>query len=79
MINIRRKDFEVCMTDSDGEKIRGTESMVSMLYNKNNISEEELDGLIKNGMYQYNSRVIVTTPDRADNMKDPEPSGRKED
>lgn len=70
MENIRRQDFESYSCNSDGEPIIKIGD-VSVIYNTDVISEEEVDELIKTGMYEFDSRIVVTTKERADNMKGP--------
>lgn len=70
MENIRRHDFESYCCNSDGEPVIKTGD-VSVIYNTDVISEKEVDELIRTGMYEFDSRVVVTTPERADNMKGP--------
>ena len=69
MNNVMRLDFSTGIANSDGELVKGTERDVSILYNKTVITNDEVDKLIRSGMYEYDSRVIVTTPIQADNLK----------
>ena len=57
-----------CAT-SDGKPVKGTERSVCILYNTNTISTEEVCGLVNNGMYEYDERIIVITPKQAENLK----------
>lgn len=68
MDNIKRIDFEMGYTNSDGEFIKGMTEKVTVLYNENVINYEEVCKLINSEEYEYDSRVIVTTPTRADNL-----------
>lgn len=70
MDNIKRVDFTTHYCNSDGEPIMKADD-ISVIYNTDVISEEEVDKLIDTGKYQYDSRVVVTTQERADNMKGP--------
>lgn len=54
MNEIMRTDFET-----------GT-SKVSVIFNTTIISPTEVDELIDNDLYEGDTRIIVTTPDRAD-------------
>lgn len=66
---IKRIDFEVGCATSDGEMVKGTERGVTVLYNKTRISEEEVRSLISSGNYEWDTRVVVTTPAQADYLK----------
>lgn len=70
MNNVMRIDFETGCANSDGELVKGTERDVSVLYNETVITEDEVIELIHSGRYEYDSRVVVTTPTQADNLKD---------
>lgn len=69
MNNVMRLDFSVNTCNSDGEPIEGTERDISILWNKTVISTDEVYELINNGEYEYDNRIVVTTPTRADNLK----------
>lgn len=69
MNNVRRIDFETGCVNSNGKLVKGTERNVCVLFNKTVITSDEVRELIRSGMYEYDSRVIVTTPTQADNLK----------
>ena len=69
MKNVKRIDFTSGIADSDGKLVKGTEREVCVLFNLTVISAEEVYKLIDSGMYEYDSRIIVTTPSRADNLR----------
>lgn len=69
MNNIKRIDFEMGYTNSDGKFIKGMTEKVTVLYNESVINYEEVCKLIDSGEYEYDSRVVVTTPTRADNLR----------
>lgn len=69
MNNIKRIDFEFGCYDSDGKIIEGTEEWVSVLYNENVITEEEVKKLIFSEDYEFDTRVVITTVERADNLR----------
>lgn len=69
MKNVMRIDFETGCANSDGELVKGTERMVTVLFNKTVISEVKVKKLINSGMYEFDSRIIVTTPTQADNLR----------
>ena len=69
MKNVMRIDFETRICDSDGKPVDGTGRDVSILWNKTVISTDEVYELINNGMYEYDNRVVVTTPKQADNLR----------
>lgn len=69
MKNVMRIDFEVGCANSDGQIVKGTERNVCILYNKTVITEDEVNRLIHSGMYEYDNRIVVTTPTQADNLR----------
>lgn len=69
MNNVMRIDFKVGCANSDGEIIKGTERDVCILYNKTVITNKEVNELINSGMYEYDNRIVVTTPTRADSLR----------
>ena len=69
MKNVMRIDFETGCANSDGKLVKGTERDVCILYNKTVITGDEVEKLINSGMYEYDSRIIVTTPIQADNLR----------
>ena len=69
MDNIKRIDFEMGYADSDGEFIKGMTEEITVLYNESVINYEEVCRLIDSGEYEYDNRVVVTTPIQADNLR----------
>ena len=69
MENVKRIDFKAGCATSDGELVKGTERDVTVIFNKTVITVDEVRELIRSGMYKYDSRVVVTTPVQADNLK----------
>lgn len=69
MKNVMRIDFEIGCSNSDGQFVRGTEREVTVLWNKTVIANEEVKELIRSGMYEFDNRIIVTTPTQADNLR----------
>lgn len=69
MNNVMRMDFSTKLCDSDGKPVEGTGRDVSILWNKTVITTDEVYELINNGMYEYDSRVVTTTPTQADNLR----------
>ena len=69
MKNVKRIDFETGCTNSDGEFIKGTERSVTILWNKTVIDGDEVRELINSGSYEYDDRIVVTTPTQADNLR----------
>ena len=69
MKNVRRIDFEVGCCNSDMKLVPGTKRNVCVLYNCTVISGDEVQELIRSGMYEYDHRIVVTTPTQADNLK----------
>lgn len=69
MKNVMRIDFSTSICDSDDKPVSGTGRDVSILWNKTVISTDEVYELINNGMYEYDNRIIVTTPIQANNLK----------
>ena len=69
MKNVMRIDFETGCANSDGKLVKGTERNVSVLFNKTVITSDEVRELIRSGMYEYDSRIVVTSSTQADNLK----------
>lgn len=69
MNNVKRIDFSEGYTNSDGEFIDGMTNEITILFNITVISVEEVRELISSGMYEYDNRIVVTTPIQADNLK----------
>ena len=69
MNNVKRIDFNYCLADSDGNPIEDTGTSVSVLFNVTVISVEEVQELINSGEYEFDSRLVITTPSRADNLR----------
>lgn len=69
MKNVMRIDFEIGIANSDGKLVSGTERDVTILFNRTVITDDEVRELIDSGMYEYDSRIIVTTPTQADNLR----------
>ena len=65
---VRRIDFEEGYDNPDGKFIEGLNEEISVLYNESVISYEEVRSLIDCGEYEYDNRVVVTTPTCADNL-----------
>ena len=68
--HVMRIEFETGCANSDGEIVKGTERDICILYNETVITEDEVRELIYSGKYEYDNRVIVTTPTQANNLKD---------
>lgn len=69
MKNVMRLDFSTSICNSDGDPVVGTGRNVSILWNETVISTDEVYELINNGMYEYDNRVVVTTPTQANNLR----------
>ena len=69
MENVMRIDFETGCYTSDGELVKGTERGVTVLWNKTVIDGDEVMELINSGSYEYDDRIVVTTPTQADNLR----------
>ena len=69
MDNIRRIDFEAFTCNSDGEPVEGTGRAYSIIFNTNVISSEEVNELINTDTWEYDTRIVITTPRRADALK----------
>ena len=69
MKNVMRIDFAIGCANSDGEIVKGTERGVCILYNKTVITKDEVHRLIDSGEYEWDNRIVVTTPTQADNLR----------
>lgn len=67
-LNIRIIEIALLSSDSEGKPIEGTEHMIDIIFNQEIISEEEVEKLIKNGMYSFDDRLILTDPVRMANL-----------
>ena len=68
--NLKTITFTSCLCNSDNEPIRGTEREVCVLFNCTQISEHDVNELIDSGKYEFDARVIVTTPQQMSFLKD---------
>lgn len=68
--NLKRIDFIQEFCTSDGKPIEGLVRPVTIIYNQTVISAEEVRELISTGKYEFSSRIVVTAPECADNLKD---------
>ena len=68
--NLKRIDFIQEFCTSDGKPIEGLVRPVTIIYNQTVISAEEVRELISTGKYEFSSRIVVTTPECADSLKD---------
>jgi len=66
---VLRIDFSKLTCDSDNNPIVGTEEEMSVLYNPQIITEDEVKQLIHNNMIEFELRCIVTTRIQADYLK----------
>ena len=69
MKNVKRIDFVIGCADSHGNIVEGTKRDVTVLFNQTVITVDEVRELINSDMYEYDSRIIVTTPTQADNLR----------
>lgn len=69
MKNVKRIDFVTGCANSAGNIVKGTERSVTILFNQTVITADEVRELIRSEVYEYDSRIIVTTPTQADNLK----------
>ena len=67
--NLKRIDFEIDVADSNGNDTGRIREEVSVLFNSSVISEEKVRYLIEADKYEYDERLIVTTPTRANNLQ----------
>ncbi|MBQ2389277.1 MAG: hypothetical protein II305_04400 [Clostridia bacterium] len=67
--NIKRIDFEIGIVDSNGNDTGKIREEVSVLFNSSVISEEKVRYLIETDKYEYDERLIVTTPTHANNLR----------
>lgn len=59
--NLRVASFESVMASSSGKPIKGTERSHNLLYNTTQISEEEVQKLIREDSYEFDPRVVDIT------------------
>ena len=70
--NIKCVDFTTYICTSDGKPVKDTGRNVAVLFNCTQISEDEVLELVNNGMYEYDARIIVTTPEQVAFLNDKE-------
>ena len=63
-MNIQIMEMSFQMANSDGDPIEGTDRIVSALYNRETISDEEVKQVAKHGGLAFDERIIVTDPIR---------------
>lgn len=61
---IQVMELEFLSADSEGNAIEGSEHIMMAIYNLENISDEEVEKLLANGSYKYDTRILITDPDR---------------
>lgn len=64
-MNIQIMEAEFQSANSDGEPIEGTERIVCLLYNLENISTKEVEDAMMNGRYMFDDRILMADPARA--------------
>lgn len=67
-ICILEVEFEECLLNSDDEVIERTPFRLGLVYNREIISEEEVDLLLKNGKARKDPRILMTDLDRIRNI-----------
>lgn len=67
-MNIEYIGAEFKSVDSDGKPIDGTNHEVVFLYNRENISREEVIRLLSNDSYTNDTRLIMTDPERFEHL-----------
>lgn len=67
-MNIQIMEMLFRETDSDGRPIDGSEYTKMALYNLETISAEEVEAVIKSGMQNQDSRIIMAWPDEIANV-----------
>lgn len=63
-MNIKVMELEFMRPDSDGKPISGSEYRMAVIYNLENISDKEVENRLHNGMYAYDTRILLTDPER---------------
>lgn len=62
-MNIQIMEAEFCAVNSDDEPVTGTKNVKVIVYNLENISAEEVEEKMRNGTYEFDSRILITDPD----------------
>lgn len=63
---VKRIDFATSTCTSDGDSVAGTDTWHSVIFNDAVITDIEVKALLSTGEYEYDNRLIITTPTRAD-------------
>lgn len=61
--------FVRCMANSDGKPIESTDEELTVIFNTNIISVEEVNKLLNTGMYEFDARVVPMSRKRVDYLK----------
>ena len=70
--NLKKIEFDSYTCTSDGLPVNGTRRPTVVMFNQTQISADEVNKLIKSGMYEYDNRVVVMTPKQAEFLHDKE-------
>lgn len=68
--NLMAISFMTSVADSDGEPVPGTEHEHILLFNKTQISEQEVGRLIDDDCWQYNPRILEVTREQLKFLRD---------
>lgn len=68
--NLNICKFQTKLVNSYGEPVNETKRSYMYLYNKTQISDEELDKIIKNGTHMYDPRLVEITEEQLKYLND---------
>ena len=68
--NLMSITFVSGIANSDGELVPGTERETTLLFNKTQISEQEVSRLIDEARWQYNPRILEVTREQLKFLRD---------
>ena len=68
--NLMAISFITSVATSDGEPVSGTEHEHVLLFNKTQISEQEVSNLIDEDRWQYNPRILEVTREQLKFLRD---------
>lgn len=70
---------EEALFNSDGDAIDGTERQLVVLYNESRVSIDEVDDILKKGIYDISSKVISIPYEVAINLSDLKEEDKKDE
>ena len=77
--NLRVITFDTHIGNSDNKPVPGTKRTHNLVFNCTQITDEEIETLIENGMWDFDNRVIDIPTSILENLRDKKPYNDEED